>query len=269
MPGPDPESFYQRFSLEVGVRDWVVPNARHEQLKLFVGAALDGVRGLRILDVGCGAGVMTDALTPYGQVTGTDFSVPAISLARVMVPAADFHAGPLDQLPAQETFDLVTLFDVVEHVPVHARAAFFDDLRKRVRPGGRLLMSSPHPAFTRWLHEERPELLQVVDEPVDLVDLIALGRGLGLELGRYETFDVELSGPQYQLAEFVSPGSAGGGAARSRSLERRLRVHANPAARVLRRARLGLRISRVGRRREAAWFVLGRGGPLAKIGEAD
>ena len=47
------EGFYGEFSLRVGLRDWQVTNARHEQLKLLVADTLRGARrGVRILDVG-------------------------------------------------------------------------------------------------------------------------------------------------------------------------------------------------------------------------
>ena len=100
MSDPDSEAFYQDFSLEVGLRDWVLPNARHVQLKLLLETPLLGPRrDLRILDVGCGAGVMTDALTAFGEATGTDFSVPAIEpRAPDGLPSARFHAGDLSEV---------------------------------------------------------------------------------------------------------------------------------------------------------------------------
>ncbi len=206
MSDPDSEAFYQDFSLEVGLRDWVLPNARHVQLKLLLDALLGPRRDLRILDVGCGAGVMTDALTAFGEATGTDFSVPAIELARRMVPSARFHAGDLSEVGGGP-FDLVTMFDVVEHIPPGDRAAFFDQAGALLAPGGRMIISTPHPSFTRWLHAERPDLLQVVDEPVEPAELLATAERLGLELRRYETYDIHFASPEYQLAELVPAGT--------------------------------------------------------------
>src|SRR3954454_8906196 len=70
-------AYYQDFSLAVGEQDWREPNGRHEQLRLRLDDVLGGARGLNILDVGCGAGVMSSYLCRYGAVTGTDFSAPA------------------------------------------------------------------------------------------------------------------------------------------------------------------------------------------------
>ena len=72
---------------------------------------LAGRAGLRILDVGCGAGVLTHHLSPYGSALGIDFSGPAIELARRLAPEASFRVASLEDL-GDECFDLITVFDV-------------------------------------------------------------------------------------------------------------------------------------------------------------
>ena len=259
------EAFYQDFSARVGLRDWLLPNARHEQLKLIIEELLRGRSGLSILDLGCGAGVMSDFLTRHGDVTGLDFSEPAIRLARVMAPHADFRVGDLLALPEGADFDLVTLFDVIEHVPTDDRAALFAGVQSVLRPGGGVILSSPHPTYTRWLHRERQDLLQVIDEPVDHEQVLRLTAAIGLELRRYETFDIESGGPQYQVFELATPSGAAVSPDRRPALRRRLRTRANPVGRVLRRARLGARLASGGRVRLGAWFVLGRGRPPGEL----
>ena len=87
------QAYYEHFSLVVGQRDWLRPNRRHARLRRLVDEQIEG-SGLRLLDVGCGAGVMTSHLTRYGEVTGTDFSSSAIELARRIVPEADLPCRP-------------------------------------------------------------------------------------------------------------------------------------------------------------------------------
>ena len=90
------EGFYGEFSVRVGLRDWLVANARHEQLKLLVAEVMLGrPRSARVLDVGCGTGVMSEFMTRFGAVTGIDFSEPAVRLAAQMVPRASFGSGSL------------------------------------------------------------------------------------------------------------------------------------------------------------------------------
>jgi len=135
------QEYYEHFSLVVGQRDWLRPNLRHARLRRLVDEEIDG-SGLRVLDVGCGAGVMTSHMTRYGEVVGTDFSSSAIELARKLVPGASFNAGR--ELPGGE-FDVITIFDVLEHIPQFERPAFIGGLARRLAPQGRLFVSTPYP----------------------------------------------------------------------------------------------------------------------------
>jgi 2-polyprenyl-3-methyl-5-hydroxy-6-metoxy-1,4-benzoquinol methylase len=70
----------------------------------------------RILDVGCGAGNMMHHLSHYGQVVGVDLYSKPLEVARQR--GLDVQEGSADDLPFDDgTFDVVTLLDVVEHVP--------------------------------------------------------------------------------------------------------------------------------------------------------
>jgi trans-aconitate 2-methyltransferase len=251
------EAFYQSFSLAVGSTDWRSPNPRHEQLRALVADVLDGARQLRILDVGCGAGVMSAHLLRWGSVTGTDFSRPAIDLAARMAPDATFLAGRLEDLPLDGPFDVIAAFDVLEHVPSDGLPSFLAQLTALLAPGGRLIASTPHPRHTRWVREHRPELLQVIDEEVELEHLLSVMHGLGSELARYECFDVDTR-RQYQFMVFEPIAEAGAGAPMRRPrLVRRLRlVHNRPARMALRAAR-ALRLWRSGDRTAARWMITG------------
>jgi SAM-dependent methyltransferase len=260
-------AYYQDFSFEVGLRDWIVPNARHEQLKLLLADALDGSGPQRILDLGCGAGVMSAFLTSFGDVVAVDFSRPAVELGRAMAPEVDFRVGDAGTVPSGP-FDVITLFDVLEHIPPGERPELLARLAAELAPGGRIVMSTPHPRYTRWLHEERAEALQVIDEPVDVPDLLEAAGGVGLELTRYETFDIDGSGPQYQLVVVAAALAPGGPASPRRALKTRMRLRCNPIARVLRRVVIAARLVRRGRPAAALWFVIGKGSPRRRLGRS-
>lgn len=101
-------------------------------------AAFGGFRGRRVLDVGCGGGILAESLAREGAVvTGIDPSERSLSAARSHAAAAGltiiYQAGTAEDLPAGE-FDLVFAVDVLEHV---------DDLERTLagcarvlRPGG-------------------------------------------------------------------------------------------------------------------------------------
>jgi SAM-dependent methyltransferase len=108
------------------------------------------VRGLRVLDVGCGERPYEPLLASAAEVVG--FDVPEN-------PHADLH-GSIDAIPIEDaSFDVVLCLQVLEHVPDPAAA--MRELRRAVRPGGRVLLSThgvypfhPNPDdLWRWTHD--------------------------------------------------------------------------------------------------------------------
>jgi 2-polyprenyl-6-hydroxyphenyl methylase/3-demethylubiquinone-9 3-methyltransferase len=107
------------------------------------------LEGKTALDVGCGAGLLTEPLARLGAtVTGLDASPEVIAVARehaaAMNLAIDYRAGDVRDLEGQ--FDLVTAMEVIEHVADPAE--FVSALAKRLAPGGLLVMSTPN--ATGW-----------------------------------------------------------------------------------------------------------------------
>jgi 2-polyprenyl-3-methyl-5-hydroxy-6-metoxy-1,4-benzoquinol methylase len=251
--------YYEDFSIAVGLADWREPNWRHELLRLYVDDLIGGTRNLEILDVGCGAGVMSSFLCRYGDVTGVDFSASAIELARALVPEARFEAGAIESLQAGRRHSLITLFDVLEHVPPAERSDFFATLGDLLVPGGWVLLSTPHAAHTQKLHISSPESLQVVDEPVPLAALTDLAREIGLELVHYQTYDVDRIGQrQYQLALFGPPAETAIPLVHAGLIRRtvtRLTAASTPPTAVLRRLLRAWRLVRAGRFRAAGWML--------------
>jgi len=101
--------------------------------------------GRTALDVGCGAGLLTEPLARLGaKVMGVDASPEVIAVARdhatTMGLEIDYRVGEVAALDG--AFDLVTAMEVVEHVA--DPAAFVNALAKRLAPGGLLVMSTPN-----------------------------------------------------------------------------------------------------------------------------
>jgi SAM-dependent methyltransferase len=94
-----------------------------------------------ILDLGCGAGVpCTALLAEHADVVGVDVSARQLELARHHVPGARFvkaDMGTVD-FPAL-SFDAVTAFYSVAHVPRDRHGALFGRIAAWLRPGGHFL----------------------------------------------------------------------------------------------------------------------------------
>ena len=107
------------------------------------------LEGRSALDVGCGAGLLTEPLARLGaKVIGIDAAPELIEVARrhasAMELEIDYRAGDVQEL--EGTFDLITAMEVIEHVA--DPDAFVAALAKRLAPGGLLILSTPNQ--TSW-----------------------------------------------------------------------------------------------------------------------
>ena len=83
--------------------------------------SLNCLSGLRILDIGCGAGLLCEPFTRLGaQVIGVDPSATNIAAARLHADKAhlsiDYRCTTVEQMDVRERFDIVLAMEVVEHV---------------------------------------------------------------------------------------------------------------------------------------------------------
>ena len=102
--------------------------------------------GLRILDVGCGGGLLAEPLARRGaHLVGIDASPGNLTAARLHAAAhgvsVEYRLGdPAQTLAANERFDVVLALEVVEHVS--DVTAFVETVARRVAPGGLLFVST-------------------------------------------------------------------------------------------------------------------------------
>jgi 2-polyprenyl-3-methyl-5-hydroxy-6-metoxy-1,4-benzoquinol methylase len=104
--------------------------------------------GDKVLDVGCGSGVVTDLLASLGaQATGIDANAEAIAYAtRTFVrPTLHFRQGLVEDLPdAAGTFDAIYCLEVIEHLFENQVVNLMARCARLLRPGGRLLLTTPN-----------------------------------------------------------------------------------------------------------------------------
>ncbi|MDD2690763.1 MULTISPECIES: bifunctional 2-polyprenyl-6-hydroxyphenol methylase/3-demethylubiquinol 3-O-methyltransferase UbiG [Simplicispira] len=109
---------------------------------------LSPLQGQRVLDVGCGGGILADAMARKGaQVTGIDLSTKALRVAQLhaleaQTPDIEYREVSVETLAQEQpgSFDMVTCMEMLEHVPdpdsvVRACAAL-------VKPGGWVFFST-------------------------------------------------------------------------------------------------------------------------------
>jgi SAM-dependent methyltransferase len=100
----------------------------------------------RVLEVGGGRGGVTSLLFPAAQVVTVDVEAGYATDAPNRRPGVRFLCADATVLPfCDDAFDVVTMFDVLEHVVDDAAAV--QEARRVLRPGGFLLVTSPN---QRW-----------------------------------------------------------------------------------------------------------------------
>jgi SAM-dependent methyltransferase len=113
--------------------------------------------GARVLDLGCGPGIpSTRALASRFDVTGVDISETQLEAARRNVPEATFVHADIAQIDfPPESFDGVTAFYSISHVPRDEHGQLFERIARWLVPGGLLLAtlgSGDNPDWTgEWL----------------------------------------------------------------------------------------------------------------------
>lgn len=109
--------------------------------------AATGLAGKRVVDIGCGGGILAESMAARGaQVTGVDLSEKALGVARLHLyesgQTVDYRLISAEEMAREnpEGFDVVTCMEMLEHVPdpastIRACAAL-------VKPGGHVFFST-------------------------------------------------------------------------------------------------------------------------------
>lgn len=100
-----------------------------------------GQRRPQILEIGCGTGGMLGPLSELGEVTGMDISLDSIRYCQERGHGRVLTGSGYELPFKDESFDLVALFDVIEHIEDDQRV--LDEVRRVLKPGGRVFISVP------------------------------------------------------------------------------------------------------------------------------
>ena len=114
------------------------------------------LRGKDVLDVGCGGGLLSEAMARRGaRVTGIDLGRAAIEVARLHLResglAVAYRRAAAEQLADEqpELYDVVTCMELLEHVP--DPAALVRACARLARPGGDVFFATVNRSPKSWL----------------------------------------------------------------------------------------------------------------------
>ncbi|MBT2969425.1 MAG: bifunctional 3-demethylubiquinol 3-O-methyltransferase/2-polyprenyl-6-hydroxyphenol methylase [gamma proteobacterium symbiont of Ctena orbiculata] len=105
------------------------------------------LEGRRVLDVGCGGGILSESMAALGaQVTGIDMGEAPLQVARLHLLESgleiNYERIPVERLAQErpESFDMITCMEMLEHVP--DPMSVVSACARLVKPGGRLFFST-------------------------------------------------------------------------------------------------------------------------------
>jgi 2-polyprenyl-6-hydroxyphenyl methylase / 3-demethylubiquinone-9 3-methyltransferase len=107
--------------------------------------SLNCLSGLRVVDIGCGAGLLCEPLSRLGaQVIGVDPSSSNIAAAKLHADrghlSIDYRCTTVEQMDVRERFDIVLAMEVVEHVT--DVGVFLKRCAAMLKPGGMMVVST-------------------------------------------------------------------------------------------------------------------------------
>ena len=133
---------------------WIVRNKTYRSFKLrmrWIDRLVRPGPGDRIVDLGCGAGMVVEHCAAAGAtVYGVDLSPVAIRVAREVnakFPNAGFEVGDASAVPSQPdaSFDKAISADVTEHCGYDVMLGIFREAMRLLRPGGTYFIYTPNP----------------------------------------------------------------------------------------------------------------------------
>lgn len=164
------EAYATMYALE-GEHWWFV--GRRRIIRAIVDATMQAGglgRDARLLDVGCGTGKNLEMLRTMARAEGVDVSDDALAFCKQR-GLTDVQKGEIEGLPYRDgEFDLVTAFDVVEHLDDDV--AGLREMRRVLKPGGRGVFFVPAFQFLWGVQDDvshhrrrytEPEFLRVVE----------------------------------------------------------------------------------------------------------
>ena len=149
-----------------------------------------------ILELGSGIGTMTFLLSKYvkeGKIEAVDLSPQSIEFSRQRIKSPNIFFAAADVVtyrPAAQNIDFITLFDIIEHIPIDKHNDLFHNIAVNSNEHTKILINIPNPASIEYDQKNNPEALQIIDQPVPLSLILKNLEANGLTLLSFETYSI-------------------------------------------------------------------------------
>lgn len=158
--------------------------------------SLDFNTSSNVLELGCGIGIMTGLMSTVvkkGIIESVDLSDKSIEYAKSKIKKKNisfYTDDVVNYIPKNRDFDFITLFDVIEHIPLELHSDLFKNLSKIVADHTKILINIPNPEFIDYHQNDESAWLQIVDQPVPLQTIVKNAEDNELQLTDFKTYSI-------------------------------------------------------------------------------
>jgi len=185
------KDFYNKFSKNL-IRDKIIPNPRHEKIIIYLKKIFKKYNFNSALEIGCGIGIISGFIAKnIPNVTGIDISEENIKFAKATNKKVNFYCSDFLEFPFESRYDLITLFDVLEHFPKENHPEVFKKINEVSNTESIILLTIPDPYYLNYVRENTPAKLQVVDESIYLDEMTHIFRDNNLEVLLFDKYGID------------------------------------------------------------------------------
>lgn len=185
------KDFYEKFSQNL-IRDKIHPNPRHQKIRNYLKEIFEKYSFKNALEIGCGIGIISEFIADnVPEVTGIDISEENIKFAKATVKKVNFQCSDFLEFSTKVEYDLITLFDVLEHIPKEIHQSVFRRINELSNSDTIIIITIPDPYHLSHVRKNNPEKLQIVDESIYFGEMISLFTENNLEVLKYEKYGID------------------------------------------------------------------------------
>jgi len=177
-------------------------NDGNKRIKLATRFALNNIKEDDfVFEIGCGIGIVTEKIAKKvnkGFIWACDISNENIWYAKQTINKKNinfFNADIFDNFNQikkriNKPIDVFLLVDVIEHLPKEKHFELLKNLKSIAATEFKIILTFPSEYYQRYLKENNPSELQLIDEVIDLDYLIRLTKAHGMLIKYFELKDV-------------------------------------------------------------------------------
>ena len=165
--------------------------------------------GARVLDIGCGTGVTSGHMAKLGaSVLGVDISPVLIKYASTYnshFNKVKYVVGDITNIELLKKFDIIVFVDSFEHIlPSKIQQLIESLVSNNAHKQTVFYINIPNYNYLKFIIENRPEKLQIIDEPYDVCDMLTIFRSVGFEFFYINTPGIDYVEYGFQDKSFLN-----------------------------------------------------------------